>query len=586
MTRIVGYALGIAVIAGLLSIPALFFGDGEVTENFEDTTITSYVADFDLDEEGDLEVTETITVDFPVFNKHGIFRFWDRVDENDPNARRDPEDIEVTRDGEPEPFELLNEDHGRFRVAKIGSADVTLEPGEHTYVISYHIDGVIVEGREAITDQRSLFYWNLIPGGWQQRIESADLTVHLPVPAEGDVSCDVGAGVQGGCTAEGEGTRDLRVQVADLDARTPVTIAAGLDMETPPAGNALPWTGRWDRVLGRSVPLLVLVILAGIAAALYGGRLGARSREKQPGFPVMYAPPDGIGPAQAKYIYDESVDRETYVATLMHAAEKGAVELTREGDSWTIKDKNGPAGWAGLDPVTTDVAHLLGGPGTAFTASKKDVQAGKRLREELARFESSVKSWGRSSGNLATSGLGGLGGLMVLAAFATMLAIAIWNPFSMTMVGLIPGAFAICGGSLLATGASTKRTRAGRDLWSRVGGFRRMLSTPSSKERFDFSGRKELYTAYIPWAVALDCAKEWAAKYRMEVGEEPPVPSYFGSAYAGAHTADYVSSMVSDFSSTVDSAISSYNATQSSSSGGGGGSSGGGGGGGGGGGSW
>jgi uncharacterized membrane protein len=115
-----------------------------------------------------------------------------------------------------------------------------------------------------------------------------------------------------------------------------------------------------------------------------------------------------------------------------------------------------------------------------------------------------------------------------------------------------------------------------------------MLSTPSSKERFDFSGRKELYTAYIPWAVALDCAKEWAAKYRTEMGEEPPVPSYFGSAYAGAHTADYVNSMVSDFNSTVDSAISSYNATQSSSSsgGGGGGSSGGGGGGGGGGGSW
>ena len=79
----------------------------------------------------------------------------------------------------------------------------------------------------------------------------------------------------------------------------------------------------------------------------------------------------------------------------------------------------------------------------------------------------------------------------------------------------------------MATGSGTSRTRAGRDLWSRVGGFRRMLATPSSKQRFDFSGRKELYTAYIPWAVALDCADEWAAKYRIEVGEEPPVPHYF-----------------------------------------------------------
>jgi uncharacterized membrane protein len=176
----------------------------------------------------------------------------------------------------------------------------------------------------------------------------------------------------------------------------------------------------------------------------------------------------------------------------------------------------------------------------------------------------------------------------VLVGFGGMLVCAIWNPFSMSMIGLIPGAFAIGGLSLMATGSGTSRTRSGRDLWSRVGGFRRMLATPSSKQRFDFSGRKELYTAYIPWAVALDCADEWAAKYRIEVGEEPPVPHYFAGAYAGAHTADYVNSMVGDFSSTVDSAISSYNATQtsSSSSSGGGGFSGGGGGGGGGGGSW
>jgi uncharacterized membrane protein len=111
-----------------------------------------------------------------------------------------------------------------------------------------------------------------------------------------------------------------------------------------------------------------------------------------------------------------------------------------------------------------------------------------------------------------------------------------------------------------------------------------MLSTPSSKERFDFSGRQDLYTAYIPWAVAFGCADEWAKKYRTEVGAEPPVPTYLG-AYAGMRTGDYVNSMVNDFSSTVSSSISAYQATQSHSSGGGG-FSGGGGGGGGGGGSW
>ena len=64
-------------------------------------------------------------------------------------------------------------------------------------------------------------------------------------------------------------------------------------------------------------------------------------------------------------------------------------------------------------------------------------------------------------------------------------------------------------------------------------GFRRVLATPSSEDRFDFSGRKELYTAYIPWAVAFGVAEEWAEKYRIETGEEPPSPSYFGSSYHG-----------------------------------------------------
>ena len=57
---------------------------------------------------------------------------------------------------------------------------------------------------------------------------------------------------------------------------------------------------------------------------------------------------------------------------------------------------------------------------------------------------------------------------------------------------------------MLASGANTRRTAKGRELWSKVGGFYRVLSTPSSQNRFDFSGRQDLYTAYIPWAVAFD----------------------------------------------------------------------------------
>jgi len=590
MKRVVWVVVSLVFFAGIMSIPALAWTDDDeatAAPDYEPTRITSYEADFDLSEDGDLDVVETLTVNFPTGDRHGIFRFWDRVDPTDENARLLVEDVEVTQDGRDVPVEMSTKDHARFDVARIGDPDRYVETGEHVYVIKYHVDGVIAEGAEDV-DAESQWYWNLIPSGWAQDIDRARLTVSLPADAT-TLQCGIGLGTPPDpCeNVRGEGTSTITVTTGPLPRNTPVTLKVGMDIDTPERGNTAPWTARWDRVLGHSPLVLGLVLVIALGVGLLGGVLARMTYERTPPFPLMYAPPEGIGPAQAKYILTESIDKQAYVATLMHAAEHGAVDLQKGNDSWTIRDKAGPEGWRGLDEVSSSVAHLLSGPGTAFTASKTSVSAGQRLKQEIDLFESKVKRWATSSGLLVKAGPGGIGGTLVLLGLVGAVATVIWNPFNMTMVGMIPAAFFVLGAPMLKTGASTKRTRAGRELWSRIGGFKRVLSTPSSQDRFDFSGREELYTAYIPWAVAFGCAAEWAAKYRTETGTEPPVPHYFGGAYMGAGAGSYVDSMVRDFNDTVSSAISSYNATQSSSSsGGGGGFSGGGGGGGGGGGSW
>jgi uncharacterized membrane protein YgcG len=270
---------------------------------------------------------------------------------------------------------------------------------------------------------------------------------------------------------------------------------------------------------------------------------------------------------------------------MLWAAQQGAVELSRDEDSWTLTDKAGPEGWAKLDRATVAIAPLVGGAGGTFRASK-DVESGRILQKRIAAFERETKDWAQGAGLLQKTGLSGVAVLMVVGAALLAGYLALTTAFGMSISGLVPGVFALAASPTLAPTAATRRTAQGRELWSQLGGFRRMLSTPSSKERFDFAGRQDLYTAYIPWAVAFGCSDEWAKKYRTETGTEPPVPAYFGGYYAGTHTGDYVNSMVHDFSSTVSSSISAYQATQSHSSGGGGGFSGGGGGGGGGGGSW
>ncbi|MFC5175818.1 DUF2207 domain-containing protein [Nocardioides taihuensis] len=585
MKRALGMVLGLAVVAALACLPALFWNvTFSSDQSYEETTIRKYDAEFTVGENGRMDVTETLTVDFPSSGKHGIFRFWDVADENAPTLRRVPEDIEVTRDGQPEEWEQLEEDRGRYEVARFGSQYVTLDPGLHTYEISYSVDDVLIPDPDDAS--ASELYWNLVPGGWQQPIDRALLTVHLPAPAE-DVQCGVGWDSTTGCDVAGEGTQTLVVKAKGLAPRTPVTVLTTQDVPVPPVqGEQRPWSARWDRVLGPGPVALGAVLLLALLLGVWGSVLGARSREPKPGFPLQYAPPDDIGPAQGQYILTEGIKREAFVASILQAAEKGAVTLGHDGDRWSLTDKAGPAGWRPVDPVTGTVARLLDGPGDTFTADPSSVSAGKKLKSRVDTFERELKTWARSNNLLVPSGLGGLGGLLVLLALVAMVLALTWNPLDMTMTALVPAAFGLGAISLLRPGAGTRRTATGRDLWSRVGGFHRVLSTPSSENRFDFSGRQELYTAYIPWAVAFGCADVWAAKYRTETGTEPPVPTYFPVGGSWTH-GDPTSSMVDSFSHTVDSAISSYEATQrSSSSGGGGGFSGGGGGGGGGGGSW
>ncbi len=133
----------------------------------------------------------------------------------------------------------------------------------------------------------------------------------------------------------------------------------------------------------------------------------------------------------------------------------------------------------------------------------------------------------------------------------------------------------------------SRRTAAGRELWSQAGGFHRMLSTDSAEARFDFAAHKDLYTAYIPFAVAGGVAALWARKYQTATGQVDPQPEWYHSSSGTSwHAATSGGASFDSFESALSSSIGAYTASQSSSSsssGGGGFSSGGGGGGGGGG---
>ena len=311
----------------------------------------------------------------------------------------------------------------------------------------------------------------------------------------------------------------------------------------------LPWTARWDDVLGTSRAGLAVVLVLGVAVAVLGGHLAARARERPPAYPPTDVPPPGIGPAQAVYLLEGRVPRRAFVGTLLHAAERGAATLDRLDDGWRITAAHGA-----VDEVTQQVVSRLTGEDGRFTAGRADAAAGDRLEEVIDGFAGSVKAWGLSSGNVSRTGVSGLGAVLVVLGLVLAALCLVEQPFGMSMIGILPGALVVCGVSAAVAGAGRRRTRHGRATWSQVGGFKRVLQSPSSKQRFDFSDRHEVYAAYVPWAVAFGCARQWAQKYRTEVGAEPPAPAYL-PAYAGDHAVAHVDAMVHHIDSTVTSAL-------------------------------
>ncbi|MGB8021176.1 MAG: DUF2207 domain-containing protein [Candidatus Nanopelagicales bacterium] len=573
---------------------SLYPTDGDGAE--DPVTISEYRASMDVGGEGQLSAVEDIQAVFPA-GRHGIFRYWDVVDTADPGVRYIPSVSSITMDGHIVPYDLSWTSNDRFLVAKVGDPDRYVSPGTHRYRIKYTIPGAISPASAGATarfgstaqagtgEPGSAFLWSVVARGWEMRIVRAVVTIGLPAPAI-RVQCSAGSATAATpCTIEGAGTDEVTVSAANLAPRTGMTVRATMAPAAP--GRAtLPWSVTWDPILGRSVVGL-LVVLVGAGIALVGGvAWGRMAREEPPGFPVQYAPPDGLGPVQVVFMHTEDVGPDALAATLMHMAERGVVQLDRSPDSpdrWTITGI-GRTEWEATDPVAQAVAAELGVRlGGTFTADPSSVEAGKVLASARNRIGPAVRHWAVSAGLVHSAPNERVGQVAwgLSAAFAILGFTGLAWP---TAWGLPFATFVIAAASLIAAGVGRRRTTTGRLVWSRAGGFERLLSTPSAEDRFDFSARKDLFIAFIPYAVAFGVADRWAQKYRTAVGSEPPVPAWYPYYPGYAMGGFYSGGGLDSFSTALSDSISAYTASQSSSSGGGGGGFGGGGGGGGG--SW
>ena len=309
MKRVVGTALGLAAVVVVLLFPAVLFGVSTGDEaGPEETTIRTYVADFQVGADGSMDVVETLTVHFPGYGKHGIFRFWDRNDPSAPHARRDPRDITVTMDGSPESFDVSSS--RAVGMSSRASATRTSRSSRRPHLCHRLSHRRRAEPGAAGAQPLLLEPdpGRLAPGDRQGRSHGA--------PAGRGAGSSV-RWARARRRVQGSSARahDTLISTGPLPPETPVKVGTA---DRHPAETTLDRHGQHASTRSSATTCRCWSLYCCSAVCGAVGLVVARgAHEQKPAFPLQYAPPDGLGPAEAVYVVTERVDSQTFVASLL-----------------------------------------------------------------------------------------------------------------------------------------------------------------------------------------------------------------------------------------------------------------------------
>lgn len=576
-----------------------------------------FEAVYDIQPDGSIRVTETITWDFGADPHHGIFR---NLVTKQACSTEEPV-------GEPRTYECPEGSDRHYGIAvasvtdaagnhlnweksnagdgiqlKIGDPDRTIT-GEHVYVIKYVLTGAL--DRYA---SHAELYWNA-SGVWPVTIDATVVTVKLPAPVAIDTTCFQGYRSTASCrTADGSGTVTFEA-TRFLAPNEELTIVAMFPLDTvavpaPIVKDRPSIDDYFEFDLAEIAESAVLAVLGVVGIVAVWWRLGRDRRytsihyltndptqETRPLFArddvvVEYLPPDDLRPAQMGVLLDERADTLDVTATIVDMAVRGYLHITEIpkkglfGDKdWRLEKRKEPEG---LQPYEAALFKaLFKGSRTEVTISSLKTKFAQDLQsvKKLLYQDSVERKWFDRSPE--TQRMRGVipGVLLALAgaALSVVSALAFGRGFIGVPFVLLGIVFAIIGGRAMA-----RRTATGSEARRRVLGFREYVDTAETRMQ-EFNEQQNIFARYLPYAIVFGCVEKWAKAFESIEAQAAASTAGWYAGMTPFHAVAFSQGMRS-FSSNVGSAISSTPA--SSGSGGGGGGFSGGGGGGGGGGSW
>jgi uncharacterized membrane protein len=536
-------------------------------------TINKFHSDIMIGEDSSIIVKETIDVEFHQ-PRHGIYReipFKYRDDFG--KVITTPTKVLSVTDGSGKAWKYKVERTGPIIHVRIGDVKRYVE-GRWTYIITYKVENVILFFKD-----HDELYWNVTGNYWKAPINEVSAVVFLTT--KGKSKSLMAAGYEGGygskeeCGFETYDNSGKFFTKRSLKMGEGLTAVFGWDkgLVFPPSS----WKQfLWAINLGENWVFLLPIFSFLYMFSLWH-RKGRDPRVRE-SVAVLYEPPkfenQPLTPAEVGTLIDEKLDPRDITSTIVGLAVKGYIKIEETKKEGILFDKTdyylrkvkGPD--ANVSPFERELMErLLGGTAGVRVSDLKNrfyaylPELKKALYGELIRKKYFLSSPEKVRNSYMAAGI--VVWVFAILAFLFLLPSSGVKSF---IAGLLTGIPVVAFAKFMPV-----KTRAGASAYMDILGFQEFMNR-AEKDRLERMGDKDLFSKFLPYAIALNVADNWAKAFEG-VYQEPPdwyvSPGGFRmfTPYAFTHS---LNSVTSDLGSAM------FSAPRGSSGGSGGGFGGGG----------
>jgi uncharacterized membrane protein len=522
-------------------------------------TISRYHSDIMIDRDSSFVVKESIEVTFDR-PRHGIYREIPfKYREEVGHLIETPTRVLSVKNESGKEWKYQVSKKGHVIQIRVGDPKRFVD-GRQTYVITYEVENAIL-----FFDDHDELYWNVTGNDWKAPIEEASANVSLVLKNSSKnlwAACYTGpyGSKESQCSFDTYENGAKFLATRKLNIGEGFTIAFGWDrglISPPSSWKKLLWAINLRENWVFLFPPLALIYM------IFHWKRRGRDPKVRESVTVMYEPPkfndQFLSPGEVGALIDERLDARDITSTILGLAVKGYMKIEEQKEEGLIFDKKDyyikkvKEPDAALNPFETELMRSLVPatvPGTLVSSLKNRFYTNLPFLKKTLYGELIKKKYFLSNPEKVRNLYGGIGFLIMVFASLAFLFLISESPAKSIIAAVLTGLPV-----LLFAKVMPAKTRAGASAYMDILGFQEFLNR-AEKDRLEKMGDTDLFSKFLPYAVALDVADNWAKAFEG-IYQNPP--DWYGSPggfrtfnpYVFTHS---VNSVTSDLTSAMTSA--------------------------------